>query len=127
MATIRKATLDDIDRIYRIIAAAFGPYCIAKLLEDRFGVVDGKSWVEHKAGGVVESFRRRIEDVFVAEDGGQVVGFASLSCSGDTGAVGNNAVHPDSQGRGIGTRLIRTVLDELTARGVKHFRVSTSA
>lgn len=125
MACIRPATLSDMDRIYEIVEAAFGPFCIAKLLEDRFGLVAGKTWVEHKAGSVVEMAAKHLDYVVVAEDKGRVVGFASFGCRGDTGLVGNNAVDPAAQGRGIGTTLVRHVLGMMRSRGAARFEVVT--
>ena len=127
MPTVRQATLEDLDRIYEIVAAAFGPFCAAKLLEDEFGVIDGKSWVEHKAGSVVDACRGHMGCVIVAEEEGQVVGFASFGCKGDLGMVGNNAVDPRYQGRGIGTLQIRRVLEIMRDRGVTRFCVTTMA
>ena len=127
MAEVRPATIADMDRIYDIVAAAFGPFCIAKLLEDRFGVVAGKTWVEHKAGSVVRMAAKHLDHVIVAEDDGRVVGFASFGCKRDTGSVGNNAVDPAAQGRGIGTALVRHVLGMMRSRGAARFEVVTMA
>ena len=125
VTTTRQARPDDMDRIYEIVAAAFGPFCMAKLMEDRFGIVDGKTWVEHKAGSVVQACKMHLDYVIVAEEEGRVVGFASSGREGNTGMVGNNAVDPDCQGRGLGTMLIRDVLRRLKDKGVTRFRVST--
>ncbi len=122
---IRPAVSGDLDRIYEIVCLAFGPYCAAKLLEDRFGLIDGKPWTEHKAGSVVESCRRRLDRVVVAEEDGRVAGFATFALRGEEGEVGNNAVDPAFQGRGIGTRLIHHVLRRMAAQGATRFKVTT--
>ena len=45
---------------------------------------------------------------------------------GNTGVIYNNAVDPDYQGRGISTRLVRRVIEELTERGVERIEVATA-
>jgi len=127
MVTIRKANPGDLESIYRITVAAFGPYCIAKLLEDRYGIIDNKTWEEHKGGSVVSACKADIDKVFIAEEDGKVVGYATFGIylEKGEGEVGNNAVDPDYQGRGIGTMLIGTVVGHLTDLGLKRILVTT--
>jgi ribosomal-protein-alanine N-acetyltransferase len=51
----------------------------------------------------------------VAEDGGEVVGYAGLATSGREADVQTVAVSPDAQGRGLG----RMLLDALVARAAR--------
>ena len=125
MTKLRPARPEDVPRIYEIVKAAFGPFCMSGLLEDRFGLVEGKSWYEHKAGGVAEECARDPAHFVVAETDGRVVGFASFASSDEAGMVGNNAVEPAYQGRGIGSALIRRVLEILRDRGHQRFQVAT--
>jgi len=125
MASIRPARRDDIPRICDITKSAFGPYALAKLLEDRFGIVDGKPWHEHKAASVADACAEDPSRFIVAEEDGKVVGYASFHCVGDRGDVGNNAVDPAYQGRGIGSALHRFGLEMLRDRGVKLLTVTT--
>ncbi|MDA1279273.1 MAG: GNAT family N-acetyltransferase [Chloroflexi bacterium] len=55
--------------------------------------------------------------VWVADDGGEIVGFitAILDESRKVGEIGNNAVAPSQQGKGIGTSMYRYVIDQMKA------------
>ena len=125
MATIRPARPDDTGRIWEITKAAFGPYCIAKLLEDRFGLIDSRPWYEHKATEVADACADDPSKFIVAEEDGRVVGYASFFCIGDRGDVGNNAVDPACQGLGIGRALNRHGLEMLREQGVSVLTVQT--
>jgi len=65
--------------------------------------------------------------VAVAEVGGQVVAFISYypHRTASTAEIGNNAVHPDWQGRGIGPRMYEFVFDQLRTMSVRVVRVRT--
>ena len=106
--TIRKATQRDLDRIYEITVLAFGPYCMAKLREDRYGTIDSAGWDVHKGTSSRNSCAQLMGRVFVAEADGRVVGYSSYHVHElrEIGEVGGNAVDPAYQGRGIGTRLV---------------------
>ena len=71
-----------------------------------------------------ESFRQEMEEnpvafYVVAEEDGEVVGYAGLWCIGDEGHITNVAVHPDRRGRHIGTALMKTVIDFTGDQGIK--------
>ena len=73
-----------------------------------------------------ESMKRRIEHsiVYVAEVEGEVVGFANYSKVRDGGKVELAAIylHPEFQGRGIGTALIQQAVKELD--GIKEIYIN---
>ncbi len=65
--------------------------------------------------------------VYVAEMNRRVVGFVTF-CANDTfgvGEIGNNAVHPEFQGRGIGTLMYERVFQRLRERGMRVVKVGT--
>ena len=105
---IRKATERDLDRIYEITVLAFGPYCLAKLREDRYGTVNGVGWDVHKGTSVRSSCAQLMGRVFVAEADDRVVGYSSYHVDKprEIGEIEGNAVDPAYQGRGLGTRLV---------------------
>ncbi len=120
---IRPAVEADFEAIYEITVAAFGPYTVSKLLEDRYGQIAGRPWQAHKGEGVVAGCR--LGYVLVAERQGTVVGYATWRQDETVGVVGNNAVHPDLQGWGIGTALISAVVERLREDGATLLEVST--
>ena len=63
-------------------------------------------WEERKRAEVVGLVRDHPENAIVTEMGSEVVGFLTFYLPGPPGVgeIGNNAVHPDWQGRSIGTR-----------------------
>ena len=73
-----------------------------------------------------ESMKRRIEHsiVYVAEVEGEIVGFANYSKVRDGGKVELAAIylHPEFQGRGIGTALIQQAVKELD--GIKEIYIN---
>jgi N-acetylglutamate synthase-like GNAT family acetyltransferase len=68
----------------------------------------------------------RVENSFVAEDGGAVVGTASYIVHDDTLAeTASMAVHPDYRGEGLGYRLQAARLEEMRSRGIETVRTET--
>jgi len=124
---IRRASRDDIDRIGEITLTAWNSVTLHHLLEKKYGASGDKKWNQKKRDSVVNFSRNSIEQVIVAEVDSQVVGYASwrLDKLNKTGHIGNNAVHPDFRENGIGTALIRKVIDILKNEGAKILRVST--
>lgn len=53
----------------------------------------------------------------VAEEEGEVVGYAGLAVFGDEGHVMTIGTTPDRQGRGVGRRMLRALLAEAERRG----------
>ncbi len=124
---IRPYRPEDSAAIARITKEAWAGVTMAELRERQFGQIGGTPWYEQKAQGIVHKCQAHPELAFVAEEDGQVVGYATygLSHNGDVGIVGDNAVDPAWQGRGIGTALVRHVRDTLIDKGVKMLEVTT--
>lgn len=66
-------------------------------------------------------------EVFVVEQGAEVVAFCSVKADRETGVgeIDLNAVHPDWQGRGIGTWMYGQALERLKAMGMRVATVGT--
>ena len=124
---IRKATSQDIPRILEITKVAWGRYSMARLMEDRYGIIGGKRCWEYKVMDLKRQCEGALDRIFVAVEDGKVLGYATFGVdeARKIGHVLNNAVHPEVQRRGIGTALNRRVLDELKERGMSFAVVTT--
>lgn len=122
---IRPATQDDLQAIADINRRAWaGGMTTQELLEQRHGPIDGCSWIEHIVDAVTTHLAQPDVTTFVAEQEGQVVGYAAAQIKreespSDVGIVSYNAVHPDYRGRGIGTALIKAVVSHLKEQGAR--------
>jgi len=119
----------DIPEIRRIAKEAWTP------IYDGFREVYGEGlWAavhqgdvyEGKADQVEGQFRNRPDRFFVAELDGKVVGFCTFRLS-DTGLgeIGNNAIDPTCQGRGVGTAMHAESLRRMREAGMKFAKVVT--
>jgi ribosomal protein S18 acetylase RimI-like enzyme len=104
---LRPATLDDVDALYLIHRAALGPY-----VEQTWG-----PWNENWQA---EQFREQFDVSIrqVVEDHGRVIGFLDVIDEEGRTVLANIRIAPEFQRRGIGTSLIRGVLERAALRGV---------
>lgn len=97
---IRTMTRKDLHRVLAIERASFGV-----------------PWTMSTFRGLLE---RKGTGLWVAESGGEVVGYAVVWAVLDQAELGNVAVVDGWRRRGIASRLVETVLEWLGERGVKH-------
>ena len=125
---IRPARYEDIDVAKSITKAAFGPVSTARMNEDFFGEeLGGKPWYVHKNKGVEAYFNTNLNSIVVCEKSGVVVGYATVIYHEDImiAEIGNNAVHPDYQGQGIGKAMQREISRRMKEDGFTRFTVKT--
>ena len=125
---IRPARWEDIPAMGEITREAFGPYSMSRMKEDFFGApLGGKPWHHYKVRSVCDHARRAIDSFIVAEWAGRVVGYASYSLDEEQrlAEVGNNAVLPDYQRRGIATALQEEIMARFAEEGYQHWTVAT--
>ena len=124
---IREYRESDLAGIEAITRAAWKGVIIAEALEARHGVLGGKPAIEWKVEQVLRNCRETPDALFVAEVDGGIAGYAffAIDLRRSLGEVGNNAVHPDFQGRGIGSAMNRHILDFFRAQGLKFAQVTT--
>ncbi len=126
--TVRPARFEDIPSICDITEKAFEPVSLARMRQDFFGErLGAKNWSVYKCRDLEEFCRQRIYQVIVAESAGRVVGYATWLFDSEQGIaeIGNNAVHPEFQGKGIGRALQKEVERRMREEGFTRFTVNT--
>lgn len=127
--TIRELRPGDVEACVAIAVAAWEPIFTyyRKEMGDALFYSLHPDWQAEKTGQVERACRPGSgAHVCVAEQGGQVVGFATYYANrSGVGEIGNNAVLPERQGQGIGTSMYAYVFEQLRALGMHHVKVST--
>ncbi len=125
---IRPARWDDLEAVAEITRDAFGPFTVEKLRADFFGEpLGGRMWDAYKVAGVCDAARGALDNFIVAEADGRLVGYASygLDAGRRLAMVGNNAVRPECQGRGIATAMQCEIMARFTEEGYDRWTVTT--
>ncbi len=127
--TFRAVEEADIPEVRRIAAAAWTPiygHWRELMGEDLFARQYPGDRLKNKADQVESHFRSHPEWIFVVEFEGKVVGFCTyvLRDSG-VGEIGNNAIDPEYQGRGLGSAMHRECLRRMREAGMKYAQVRT--
>lgn len=92
------------------------------LIEKKFGVIGGAPWAEWQSRDVLPYLQADGARSFVAEQGGEVVGFCSyvIDEARSRGTVGYNGVAPTHQGLGIGSAMMGFVMSRIKAEGMEY-------
>ena len=126
---VRAAEPDDADACAAIAIAAWQRVhdSYQTLLGEELHELLFADWRQKKAREVIQVVQGQPERALVAVAAGVVVGFATfrVDAAGNTGEIGNNAVHVAWQGRGIATTMYQAVLAHMRDRGVHVVRVTT--
>lgn len=127
---IRPATAEDIPAACEIARLAWEPVYAEfrrRLGEEIFTRLYD-DWETNKSNQVSGAFEQHPGCMLVTEVGGRVAGFITffvINPAKGLGEIGNNAVHPDFQGRRIGRKQYERVFEELRARGCTIVQVTT--
>jgi ribosomal protein S18 acetylase RimI-like enzyme len=126
---IRPGTPADAEACIEIALSAWAPLYDwrRRYLGEALYWAEWPQGVACKREQVGPAFAQHPELTLVTELDGRIVGFATwwFDSGKGFGEIGNNAVHPDFQGRGIGTAQCRRVLDIFREKGVRFARVAT--
>jgi len=130
---IRDLATADVEAVVAVALAAWAPFFehVREAIGEAFFAADFPDWRAAKA----EQVRKACAPdggamAWVAESGGRVVGFITacvVNAATGLAEIGNNAVRPDLQGRGVGQAMCRHVLAHLKRLGLKCVRVGTGA
>jgi ribosomal protein S18 acetylase RimI-like enzyme len=128
-AIIRRIRPEEVETICDIAVRAWEPVFaeFRRRMGDEMFEAKHAGWRENKAQQVRWHAQNYPQWVIVTELGGQVVGFLTyrLKEPEGFGEIGNNAVDPDFQGRGLGAAQCAQALDLFREAGMKYAEVVT--
>jgi len=127
---VRPVAPGDVDLLCDIAAEAWVPVfeCWRERLGEQVYSVAFPDWQRDKRTQVRNACQPdNPAVVLVAEYQGKVAGFITYYLNTQTrvGEIGNNAVRPDFQGRGIGRRMYEHVFDQMRQAGMRVVKVTT--
>lgn len=127
--SIREIAPEEVATAVEIALAAWAPLHIWKreMMGDEMYECFNPDWRAEKAQQVRAACAPGAAMALVAEVDGRIAGFVTCHVSegGGWAEIGNNAVHPGFQGRGIGTAMYDEVFRRLRERGIRFVKVST--
>ncbi len=125
---IRPARYEDLEAAQEITRFAFAPVSTSRMEEDFFGEeLNGTPWHVYKNREIKNQFSTNLNLTIVCEKDGIVVGYATIIYDEEKkiAKIGNNAVHPDYQGQGIGKAMQREIARRMAEDGYTRFSVQT--
>lgn len=125
--TIRLYQASDRQVLKDITAICFDGVSIDQNIENRFGVIDGKSWQWRKARHIDADIEANPSGLFVAEADERVVGYITtrVDQGSKIGGIPNIAVLPEYQGRGMGKALMNHALAYFREQGMAFAKIET--
>lgn len=117
----------DLDELKRITVEAFDGVAFDKLVETHWGVLNGHDWRWRKARHLDDDVAANVGGVFVAEEGGRILGYITtqMDRAAGKGRIPNLAVISEARGKGLGQRLIRHALDYFRREGMAYAMIET--
>lgn len=130
-AIIRLARDDDLETMKQIAVEAWEPIykSFRKMTGDELFAIIHSDWRAEKAEQIARHYRSYPETTLVTEYDGQVVGFITYNLfeRDKAGVIGNNAILPKYQGRGLGTKQYQRVLEIFREKKMIYAQVLTGA
>lgn len=128
-AIIRPAKDNDLEKIMKIAVAAWEPIYASfrKLAGDEIFEGIHSQWRKEKADQVSNHYKHYPETTLVTEYHDEVIGFITynLFLPKKLGVIGNNAIKPEFQSRGFGTKQYEKVLEIFKENGMIFAEVTT--
>ena len=125
--TIRLYKDSDLQILKDITAICFDGVCIDQNIEQRFGVIGGKTWQWRKIRHIDADVEANAEGIFVAEENGVVIGYITtrIDHGSKIGGIPNIGVLPVYRGRKIGHQLMQTALEYFREEGMEYAKIET--
>jgi putative acetyltransferase len=116
--SVRRARREDDGAISRMHVASIRELCCAHYRPEEI-----EAWAAPRG---IDFYVKAIErkEFYVAEDGGEVIGFGTLNVEG--GEVEAVYVHPAAIRRGVGLKLLRTLEERARESGLKSLHLCAS-
>lgn len=123
--TIRTYRPGDLPRLWEITVEAFEGVSIDRNIEAKFGLLGGTTWKERKAEQISEDVQANPQGVFVAEEGGQILGYLTTRINSETavGRVVNLAVDAQHRRKGIARALFQEAFGYFKAEGMLYSKI----
>ena len=126
---IRPAKDDDLEKMKQISVEAWEPIyeSLRNAMGDELFAAIHSDWQTDKSAQVAGHYKSYPEYTLITEYDGQVVGFITygLSERKKLGIIGNNAIRPEYQGKGLGTKQYQRVLEIFKEKGMLYAEVTT--
>jgi len=129
---IRAFQESDRERLKQITAEVFGPSAIDFYIEEKFGIVNDHDWRWRKVRHIDDDIQSNPGGIFVYEEPGkdnqfEVLGYVTVvfDRGASIGRIPNLAVTADSQGKGIGRKLLEYALDYIKTEGMQLAKIET--
>lgn len=127
--TIRRARPEDASRCGDIAVAAWQSVyeSFRKMMGEEIHRLRNTGWQDRKRSSVENHIRNNPDMAVVTEVDGEIAGFMTIHTDEEKklGTIGNNAVDPEYQGYGIGTRQCERALEILKQQGMEYAEVFT--
>jgi ribosomal protein S18 acetylase RimI-like enzyme len=126
---IRPFVASDLPELKSLTVEGFSGVSIDHGIEQAFGVINGHDWRWRKARHIDDDVARDPSGIFVAEDGGQIVGYITTwqDAAAGIGHIPNLAVAATHRNQGLGRTLIEHALNHLRVCGLTHAKIETLA
>ncbi len=125
---IRTAKAGDELAAIAITEKVFAPYSVDHIIETKLGLpAGGTRWIVVKAEVIRREFAENPEGCFVAEIDGQMAGYVSTTVNrvASRGIIANLAVLPESQGSGLGRKLLDRAIEYFRGLGLAQAKIET--
>ncbi len=110
---IRLFQQEDLEELKRLTVESFAGVSLEENVEQTLGILNGRDWRWRKAKHMDADVAANPTGVFVAEGGGEIVGYITTRVDRESGQgrIPNLAVSAHCRGQGLGRRLIEHALD----------------